>query len=158
MTSFVERLHSWPTWLPTPRKCQSEKRRVKQSTQNVPYSVDLQEACPEAKVLVDGYSRRNLHLDKRVYAIVDEQSNSSLVTSKIADDLGADGPLEKYFLSTFSGEKEEKYDRRVAGFTVRSLSGAGFARKEPHGLSDWPSAGPSVVRCAFTSPVVLNTS
>ena len=120
--------------------------------------MDLQEACPEAKVLVDGYTRRNLHFDKLVYAIVDEQSNSSLVTSKVADDLGADGPLEKYFLSTFSGEKEEKYDRRVTGITVRSLSGAEFARKEPHGLSDWPSPGPSVVRCALTSPVVLNTS
>ena len=60
-------------------------------------------------LLVDIYSRRNPHLTKRVYAIVDEQSNSSLVTSELADDLGADGPLEKYFLSTCSGEKEEKY-------------------------------------------------
>ncbi|XP_068707799.1 uncharacterized protein [Montipora foliosa] len=78
-------------------------------------------------LLVDVYSRRNPHLAKRVYAIVDEQSNSSLVTSELADDLGADGPLEKYFLSTCSGEKEEKYGRRVAGITVRSLSGAEFA-------------------------------
>ena len=78
-------------------------------------------------LLVDVYSRRNPHLTKRVYAIVDEQSNSSLVTSELADDLGADGPVEKYFLSTCSGEKEEKYGRRVAGITVRSLSGAEFA-------------------------------
>ena len=78
-------------------------------------------------LLVDVYSRRNPHLTKRVYAIVDEQSNSSLITSELADDLGADGPLEKYFLSTCSGEKEEKYGRRVAGITVRSLSGAEFA-------------------------------
>ena len=174
-------------------------------------------------LLVDVYSRRNPHLTKRVYAIVDEQSNSSLVTSELADDLGADGPLQKYFLSTCSGEKEEKYGRRVAGVTVRSLSGAEFivptltecdtipqdkreipipdmARSFPHlkaiaheippinetakihlllgrdtpellkvrefrngpkgapGLSDWPSAGTSVVRCAWTSPVVLHTS
>ena len=174
-------------------------------------------------LLVDVYSRRNPHLTKRVYAIVDEQSNSSLVTSELADDLGADGPVEKYFLSTCSGEKEEKYGRRVAGITVRSLSGAEFAvptltecdtipqdkreiptpdmaRSFPHlkaiaheippinetakihlllgrdapellkvrefrngpkgapGLSDWPSAGPSVVRCAVTSPVVLHAS
>ena len=78
-------------------------------------------------LLVDVYSRRDPHLPKRVYAIVDEQSNSSLLTSELADDLGADGPLEKYFLSTCSGEKEEKYGRRVAGITVRSLSGAEFA-------------------------------
>ena len=78
-------------------------------------------------LLVDVYSRHNPHLTKRVYAIVDEQSNSSLVTSELADDLGADAPLEKYFLSTCSGEKEEKYGRTVAGITVCSLSGAGFA-------------------------------
>ena len=78
-------------------------------------------------LLVDVYSRRNPHLTKRVYAIIDEQSNSSLVTSELADDLRADGPLEKYFLSTCSGEKEEKYGRRVAGITVCSLSGAEFA-------------------------------
>ena len=88
--------------------------------------MDLQEACPDSKVLVDVYTRRNLHLDKRVYAIVDEQSNSSFVTREVADDLGADGPLGKYFLSTCSDEKEEKYGRRVAGITVRSLSGAEF--------------------------------
>ena len=78
-------------------------------------------------LLVDVYSRRNPRLAKRIYAIVDEQSNSSLVTSELADDLEADGPLEKYFLSTGSGEKEEKYGRRVAGTTVRSLSGAEFS-------------------------------
>lgn len=78
-------------------------------------------------LLVDVCSRRNPRLAKHVYAIVDEQSNSSLVTSELADDLGADGPLEKYFLSTWSGEKEEKYGRRVAGITVRSLSGAKFS-------------------------------
>ena len=100
---------------------------MKQSTQNVPCSVDLQEACPPARLCSDSvYSRRNPHLTKYIYVIVDEHSNSSLVTSKLADDLGADGPLEKYFLSTCSGEKEEKYHRRVAGIAVRSLSGAKF--------------------------------
>ena len=77
-------------------------------------------------LLVDVYSRRNPHLTKYVYVIIDEHSNSSLVTSELADDLGADGLLEKYFLSTCSGEKEEKYRRRVAGIAVHSLSGAKF--------------------------------
>ena len=76
-------------------------------------------------LLVDVYSRCNPHLTKYVY-VIDEQSNSPLVTSELADDLGADGPLEKYFLSTCSGEKEEKYCRRAAGIAVRSLSGAKF--------------------------------
>ena len=75
---------------------------------------------------MDVYSRRNPHLTQYVYVIVDEQSNSSLVTSELADDLRADGPLEKYFLSTCSSEKEEKYRRRVVGIAVRSLSGAKF--------------------------------
>ena len=78
-------------------------------------------------LLVDVYSRHNPHLAKRIYAIVDEQSKSSLVTSKLAEDLGADESLEKYFLLTCSSEKEEKYGRRVAGITVRSLNGAEFA-------------------------------
>ena len=77
-------------------------------------------------LLVDVYSRRNPHLTKRVYAIVDQQSNSSLVTGELADDLGVDGPLEKYFLSKCSGENK-KYRRRVADIAVHSLSGAEFA-------------------------------
>jgi len=62
-------------------------------------------------LLVDVYSQCNPHLTKRVYTIVDEQSNSSFVTSELADDLGAGGPLEKYFLSTCSGKREEKYSQ-----------------------------------------------
>lgn len=77
-------------------------------------------------LLVDVYSKCSPHLTKRVYATVDEQSNSSLVTSELTDDLGAGGPLEKYFLSTCRGEREEKYGRRVAGIRVRSISGAEF--------------------------------
>ena len=77
-------------------------------------------------LLVDVYSKRNPHLSKRIYAIIDEQSNSSLVTSELADHLGARGPSEKYFLSTCSGEKEEKHGRRVPEIMVRSLSGPEF--------------------------------
>jgi len=52
--------------------------------------------------------------------------SSPLVTGELADYLGASGPPEKYFLSTCSGEKEEKHGRRVPGITVRSLSGPEF--------------------------------
>ena len=78
-------------------------------------------------LLVDVFNKRNPLIVKRVYAIVDEQSNSTLVTSERADDLGAGGPREKYLLSTCSTEKEKKYGRRVAGVTVRSLNGTEFA-------------------------------
>ena len=77
-------------------------------------------------LLVDVYSKRSPHLSKRIYTIIDEQSNSSLVTSELADHLGARGPPEKYFLSTCSGEKEEKHGRRVPGIAVRSPSGSEF--------------------------------
>ena len=76
---------------------------------------------------MDVCTKSNPHLSKCIYAIIDEQSNSSLVTSELADHLGARGPLEKYFLSTCSGEKEEKHGRRVPGITVRSLSGPEFS-------------------------------
>ena len=54
-------------------------------------------------LLVDVYSKRSPRLTKRVYAIVDEQSNSSFASSELADDLAAGGLLEKYFQSTCSG-------------------------------------------------------
>ena len=77
-------------------------------------------------LLVDIFNKRTPHITKRIYAIVDEQSNSSLITSELADDLGASGPLEKYFLSTCSGDREEKYGRRLTGVAVRSTNGAEF--------------------------------
>ena len=67
--------------------------------------------------------REKLHEFRRVYAIIDEQSNSSLVSTELADELGADGPEEKYFLTTCSGTKETKYGRRVTD-VVQSVSGA----------------------------------
>ena len=75
-------------------------------------------------VLVDVYSRESPTQIRRVYAIIDEQSNSSLISSELADDLGADGPPERYYLSTCSTEREERYGRRITGVTVRSLNGA----------------------------------
>lgn len=57
--------------------------------------------------------REKLHAFRRVYPIIDEHSNSSLVSTELADELGADGPAEKYFLTTYSGTKETKYGRRV---------------------------------------------
>ena len=54
---------------------------------------------------------------------IDEQSNASLVSSEVADQLGAEGPLEKYYLSTCSSNKELKYGRRVTGTTIQALNG-----------------------------------
>ena len=110
----------------TRRDSHPPNQRTKQSTRNVPQSANLQEASCSKTLLVDVYSKCNPHLTKRVYAIIDEQSNSSLITSELADDLGADGSPDKYFLSTCSREREEKYGQRVAGITAQSISGAEF--------------------------------
>ena len=66
-------------------------------------------------VLVDVFNKASPDHTRRVYAIIDEQSNCSMISSELADEFGADGPKEKYYLSTCSREKEEKYGRRVSG-------------------------------------------
>ncbi|XP_015756454.1 PREDICTED: uncharacterized protein LOC107335914 [Acropora digitifera] len=55
---------------------------------------------------------------------MDEQSNSSLISSKLADELGVSGPEERYFLTACSGTKETKYGRRVTDVVIQSISGA----------------------------------
>ena len=74
-------------------------------------------------LLVDVFSSDSPEQKHRVYAIIDEQSNSSLISSELADELGVKTPPEKYYLSTCSSEREVKYGRRVTGLTVRSLMG-----------------------------------
>ncbi len=49
-------------------------------------------------------------------------NNSSLISSELADKLGADGSREKYYLSTCSSNKETKFGRRVPGLVIRSVS------------------------------------
>ena len=73
-------------------------------------------------VLVDVVSKERLKSICRVYAIID-QSNTSLITSKLADQLRATGPEEKYYLTTCSSEKEAKYGRCVTGVVLKCLKG-----------------------------------
>ena len=74
-------------------------------------------------LLVDVLSKITTDSPHRVYAIIDEQSNTSLISSELADELGADGPREKYYLSTCTSEHETKYGRRVPSVYIRSLKG-----------------------------------
>ena len=74
-------------------------------------------------VLFDVISKERPENVCRVYAIIDDQSNTSLITSDLADELGATGPEEKYYPTTCSGEKEAKYGRRVTGVVLNSLNG-----------------------------------
>ena len=74
-------------------------------------------------VLVDIFSENQAQEPCRVYAILDDQSNASMISPNLADKLGATGPNLKYFLSTCSGGKEEKSGRRVSGVVLRSMAG-----------------------------------
>ena len=74
-------------------------------------------------VLVDVISKERPENICRVYAIIDDQSNTSLITSDLANELGATGPKEKYYLTTWSGEREAKYGRHVTGVVLKSLNG-----------------------------------
>ena len=75
-------------------------------------------------LLVDVFSKDRPDVVRCVYAIIDEQSNSSLISSELADELGILGPQEKYYLSTCTSEKEVKYGRRVTNVSIQSPSGA----------------------------------
>ena len=74
-------------------------------------------------MLVDVFTEDNPNAVHRAYAIVDEQSNASMITPNLADLLEVDTPKEKYLLSTCSSAKETKYGRRVSGIMVKSLNG-----------------------------------
>lgn len=74
-------------------------------------------------LLVDVFLKNKSDFIRRAYAIIDEQSNSSLTSSELADELGVSGSQEKYYLSTCTSEKEVKYGRRVANASIRSTSG-----------------------------------
>ena len=45
----------------------------------------------------------------KVYALIDEQSNSSMISPKLADEFKIVRPKDKYFLSTCGGSKETRY-------------------------------------------------
>ena len=74
-------------------------------------------------VLVDVFTSERPENIHRVYALLDEQSNVSMVSPELADKLGKEGEKEKYLLSTCSGSKEVRYGRRLSGIIARPLNG-----------------------------------
>ena len=77
-------------------------------------------------VLLDVLNETGAPWPCRVYAILDDQSNASLISPNLANKLGATGPNLKYFLSTCSGRKEEKSGRRMSSVVIRSIAGRTF--------------------------------
>ena len=74
-------------------------------------------------VLVDVFTSERPENIHRVYALLDEQSNLSMVSPELANKLGKEEEKEKYLLSTCSGSKEVRYGRRLSGIIARSLDG-----------------------------------
>jgi hypothetical protein len=81
-------------------------------------------------VLLNVFRQRDPLNSKRVYAIIDEQSNASMISSDLVNEFGINAPHEKYLLSTCSGSKETKFGRRVSDLMVSSIK-AGKPLKLP---------------------------
>ena len=75
------------------------------------------------KALVDTYREDRPNEVHRIYAIVDDQSNASIISTELADKLNAEGPEWKYYLSTCGGAKEVRYGRRLTGLIISSIHG-----------------------------------
>ncbi|KAK3721599.1 hypothetical protein QZH41_000136 [Actinostola sp. cb2023] len=95
----------------------------------------VSESCSKI-VLVDVYAEKQPQLSHRVYAVLDEQSNASMISPDLADILGQTSPKENYLLSTCSAVKELKQGRRVSGIIAKSMEG------EPHRL-------PTLIECDY---------
>lgn len=74
-------------------------------------------------VLVDVYLNNRPEELHRAYAIVDDQSNASMISPELADKLNVNSPPERYLLSTCSGEKMVNYGRRATGVTIAANKG-----------------------------------
>ena len=74
-------------------------------------------------MLVDIYREDRPNEVHRVYAIVDDQSNTSIISTELADKLNAEGPEWKFYLSTCGGTKEVRYGRRLTELIISSIHG-----------------------------------
>ena len=73
--------------------------------------------------LVDVFLEEKPEDAHRVYAIIDDQSNASMISPELTDALGISSTMERYFLSTCNSSKETKFGRRVPNLVVQSLAG-----------------------------------
>jgi hypothetical protein len=53
---------------------------------------------------------------ERVYGVIDDQSNASMISPDLIKKLDLSGPEEKYLLTTCSVEREVRYGRRIPAF------------------------------------------
>ena len=74
-------------------------------------------------ILVDVFPTANPENQKRVYAVIDDQSNRLLISTNLLDQLAISGECEPYTLSSCSGVSTQ-YGRRVNGLCVKSFDGS----------------------------------
>ena len=79
-----------------------------------------------SKILLHVFLKEKPDFVRCTYAIIDEQSNSSVISSELADELDVSGPQEKYYLSTCTSEKEVKYGCHIANVSIRSKRGVAY--------------------------------
>ena len=88
------------------RQPRQRERNIHVGMQWHPRWTFLQQKC------IGRYLRRkSLWGAHRAYAIMDDQSNASIISIELADKLNADGPEWKYFLSTFGSNREVSVTR-----------------------------------------------
>ena len=92
-----------------------EKLKKKDSTEeitsahtNVKYQPISRVSCSKI-VLVEVFQQDESNHVIEVYVLIDEQSNSSMISPKVADEFKIVRPKEKYFLSTCGGSKETRH-------------------------------------------------
>ena len=104
---------------PNDKKDKDENDEVKSKCT----SVCRRLSCSKIVLIYYVFTQDNPNAVDRAYAIVDQQSNASMITPNLADLLEVDTPNEKYLLSTCSSARETKYGRRVSDLMVKSLNG-----------------------------------
>ena len=73
-------------------------------------------------VLIDVFAETQPEKAVRVYAIMDDQSNASMLSPSLIKKLDEHGPRERYPLSTCSS-REMKYGRRINTLVANGLNG-----------------------------------
>ncbi len=77
-------------------------------------------------VLLDIFHLDNAQNTVRTYAVIDEQSNASMISPVLLEKLGISGEKQKYYLLTCSGAREMKFGYRASGLFVKNLKGCKF--------------------------------
>lgn len=73
-------------------------------------------------VLVNVFTEGEHYRERKVYCLIDDQSNRPLASSSFFDAFNTHGPEMEYVLSTCTGRSVTS-GRRASGFAVRSLDG-----------------------------------